>query len=351
MSISSALLAAQGRVADSYTAVSNKGGTLPATQNLTNLATAISSIPSGSTSEKYGATVDTFLGNINNGILQKPSGGQKVLVFTGVTNLAQEALYYCFAYNQAIKSASFPDLTSITTAYALAYCFHDSSIQSAYFPELISINGTYSAQYAFSDSILQTISLPKLTLLSQCPHMFSDSSLSGEFVLPSLTTLTDNNGYLCDNCVDITSVSLPELATAGNCQYMFHNDYKITSFSMPKLTEISNFQYGLSVSSTNKNKTVLTSVSFPSLSLLKSSYSFRYAFQYRLALTDIYFPALTSSSFGSATNHFNSMLRYVVGCTVHFPSNLQSVIGSWSDVTSGFGGTSTTVLFDLPATS
>ena len=44
------------------------------------------------------------------------------------------------------------------------------------------------------------------------------------------------------------------------------------------------------------------------------------------------------------------MLDGVTGCTVHFPSNIQSVIGSWASVTSGFGGTNTTVLFDLPAT-
>lgn len=49
MSIASAIATKQQQVADSYTAVSNKGGTLPTTQNLTNLATAISSIPSGTT--------------------------------------------------------------------------------------------------------------------------------------------------------------------------------------------------------------------------------------------------------------------------------------------------------------
>ena len=49
MSISSALVAAQGRVADCYTAISNKGGTLPATQNLANMPTAINSISGGST--------------------------------------------------------------------------------------------------------------------------------------------------------------------------------------------------------------------------------------------------------------------------------------------------------------
>lgn len=54
MSIASAIVAAQGRVADAYTAISNKGGTLPATQNLANMPAAINSIPSGGTpSGKY----------------------------------------------------------------------------------------------------------------------------------------------------------------------------------------------------------------------------------------------------------------------------------------------------------
>lgn len=53
MSIASAITAAQGRVADAYTAISNKGGTLPATQNLSNMPTAIASIPSGGEPYKY----------------------------------------------------------------------------------------------------------------------------------------------------------------------------------------------------------------------------------------------------------------------------------------------------------
>lgn len=52
MSIASAITAAQGKVANAYTAVSGKGGTLPATQNLSNLPTAINSIPSGSVEVK-----------------------------------------------------------------------------------------------------------------------------------------------------------------------------------------------------------------------------------------------------------------------------------------------------------
>lgn len=47
MSIASAIQNAQQRVANAYTAISNMGGTLPATQNLANMPTAIASIPTG----------------------------------------------------------------------------------------------------------------------------------------------------------------------------------------------------------------------------------------------------------------------------------------------------------------
>lgn len=48
MSIATAIQAAQQKVANAYSSVSSKGGTLPSTQNLSNLPSAIESIPSGS---------------------------------------------------------------------------------------------------------------------------------------------------------------------------------------------------------------------------------------------------------------------------------------------------------------
>lgn len=48
MSIASAIQLKQQQVEDAYTAVSNKGGTLPSVRNLTNLADAIDSIAEGS---------------------------------------------------------------------------------------------------------------------------------------------------------------------------------------------------------------------------------------------------------------------------------------------------------------
>ena len=97
--------------------------------------------------------------------------------------------------------------------------------------------------------------------------------------------------------------------------------------------------------------TGLTSVDLSSLTTINGSNAMHNAFSGCTGLTNISFPALTSTGFGSYTNQFNNMLQGVTGCTVHFPRNLQSVIGSWSDVTKGFGGKNTTVLFDLPATT
>lgn len=68
-------------------------------------------------------------------------------------------------------------------------------------------------------------------------------------------------------------------------------------------------------------------------------------------ITSVSFPALNAGSFEYADNSsFVNMLGAVEGCVVHFPSNIQSVIGNWGSVLNGFGGTNTTVLFDLPAT-
>ena len=95
----------------------------------------------------------------------------------------------------------------------------------------------------------------------------------------------------------------------------------------------------------------LTSVDLSSLTTVSGSQAMTYAFSWCTGLTTLSFPALTSTSLSSDANQFDDMLFEVTGCTVHFPSNLQSVIGSWSSVELGFSGADTTVLFDLPATS
>lgn len=222
------------------------------------IATSGSGGGGGGSSTKYGASIDNFLGGVDeNGVLQAPSE-EVDLVFSGVKDVAEYGLYYAFYGNFYLpKSISFPDLESLSNGYAMVELMHQSR----------SINGQ-------ATTTLKSLSFPKL------------SSVTGNFALQR---------SFC--------------GAAG-----------------------------------------LTSVSFPVLSVLSGYNAFSEAFSSCISLTSISFPALTSSSFGTRTNQFNNMLSNVTGCTVHFPSNLQSVIGSWSSVTAGFGGTNTTVLFDLPAT-
>jgi hypothetical protein len=98
--------------------------------------------------------------------------------------------------------------------------------------------------------------------------------------------------------------------------------------------------------------TSITKVWFPKLDALRD-YSLYNCFSVsssgNTTLTDIYFPSLKSTSFTNQTC-FKTMIGGRSSVKVHFPINLQSVIGSWTDVTAGFGGTNTSVLYDLEET-
>lgn len=401
MSIASAITAAQGRVADAYTAISNKGGTLPATQNLANMPAAINSIsgligetrteqldstsgntytpsagyngitsitvtpknynrtvtaqtvpstwavPSGYSghgnisvnavtasidaniqagniksgvtilgvtgtygggSSKYGATINSLLGDTNaGGVLQLPSE-QTDLVFTGVTDISSYALYYRFNRTN-VKSVSFTDLTTVSGYYGNAYAF------------------------AFCDS-LTLVSLPNLT------------TVSGDYGCYSMFNFDYN----------ITSVSLPKLKTVSGQYAMgsFLGYCNITTLSLPELEEASGNR---SLSSLCSSCSLLETVYFLKLSNVSGQYVFSGAFSATNRLTDIYFNALTTASFGSYINQFNNMFNSLTASTsgaftIHFPSNLSSTISGLTGYPN-FGATAgrLTLAFDLPATS
>lgn len=205
----------------------------------------------------------------------------------------------------------------------------------------VDANGVYK-RLSDSTDITGDITLSGIKSISSTNYAFSY-----KFALITSTSASDMQKPQSRGIVGV--ISFPDLETVSSnqtFQYCFYNQ-KITGISFPKLATVSGggvFTY------TFRNCKSLTTVSFPSLATLTGATAFSSAFQQCTSLTSLSFPALTSNSFGSNNNQFNSMLSGVRGCTVHFPSNIQSTIGSWSSVTGGFGGTNTTVLFDLPAT-
>jgi hypothetical protein len=101
----------------------------------------------------------------------------------------------------------------------------------------------------------------------------------------------------------------------------------------------------------------LSTIRFSSLNNISGNAIFLKAFVGCKKISNIYYPSLKTTSFGSYVNQFDSMFDSNTAttsgtCTMHFPSNLQSKISSLTGYPN-FGATSgrLTLAFDLPATS
>ena len=169
------------------------------------------------------------------------------------------------------------------------------------------------------------------------------------FSLPSNATDVRNNAFSSAfyGCTSLTSVDFSSLTTVSGSNAFSYAFYGCTSLTSVDLSSLTTASGGRAFNYAFYGCTSLTSVDLSSLATVSGSNAFSYAFYICTSLTSVSFPALTTSSFGTATNQFDNMLSGVRGCTVHFPASIQSTIGNWTSVQNGFGGTNTTVLFDL----
>lgn len=205
MSIASAIVAAQGRVADAYTAISNKGGTLPATQNLANMPTAINSIPSGGGS----SAIDTiFSGEIDaNG------------VYTPAFMLEYEG------------DVSFDGIKTIDTS---AYATNEKGTFASYFYHEITSN---ARQRLKTRLIKGKISFPDLETIigdSYCFYGFCNGQTKiTELSFDKLETLSGTNmttvfNYLCADASSLRIARFPKL-TSFNGSSVFMYAFRNTS--------------------------------------------------------------------------------------------------------------------------
>ena len=169
------------------------------------------------------------------------------------------------------------------------------------------------------------------------------------FSLPSNATDVRSNALnsAFQSCTSLTSVDLSSLTAVSGGKALYYAFYGCSSLTSADLSSLITVSGGNAFESAFSRCSSLTSVDLSSLATVSGIKAFIYAFYLCTSLTSVSFPALTTSSFGTATNQFDNMLSGVTGCTVHFPAAIQSTIGNWSSVQNGFGGTNTTVLFDL----
>lgn len=312
MSIASAISNAQTKVANAYTAVSNKGGTLPATQNLSNLPTAINSIPTESTPTLITKSITS--NGVYNASSDNADGYSSVTVNVsgGITNINNNYIIKTNGDIELLKKGNFTlgkDDSSISGDDLLSSAYRgNSTVEKVILRTLSSVNGN--------------------KVLYRCFYECSANLTSAD--LSSLTSVSGTSALQqmfrsCFNLEEIILSSLTSVYGSNVCYNMFTSDIK------------------------------LTTVDFLKLKTIDAEQAFARCFMGCTALADVYFRALTTSSFGSYANQFNGMLSNTgttVTHTLHFPSNLQSTISRLTGYPL-FGGTSGYVVcaFDLPATS
>lgn len=202
----------------------------------------------------------------------------------------------------------------------------------------------------------QLLSFPNVKNLADYALYYKFANYN-DITLVNFDSLTDIDGKMAllgtfrsqDKIGSIITLTFPELKNITGREALngcFYGQSSLQSITFSELKQI----IGMYALSNTFAYTGLTSATFPKLIDISGDHVLNSAFSYS-NLSNLEFNSLKTTSFGTYTNQFSNMLQGVTGCTVHFPSNLQSVIGSWSDVVNGFGGTNTTVLFDLPATS
>ena len=225
--------------------------------------------------------------------------------FSGITSIGANILNYKF-FNRTdiVGNIDFSDLTTVG-ARALYYTFSGcTGITGADFSKLSSLDAS-SLYFTFQDCTGLTSA--DITSIKNV----SDRGLSNTF-----------NG-----CTNLVNVDVSNIESIANPYGMYQTFSGCRSLTVLRFTKLS----------------VLTG----NLALNSCCYNCS-------NLTDVYFNALTSSSFGTNNNQFKTFIGGVTGCTLHFPSNLDPESGSTT--ISGlngyplFGGTNTVLAFDLPAT-
>ena len=234
------------------------------------------------------------------GVYQIPSQSFAFSLPSNATDLGTRALNSAFRECSTLTSVDLSSLTAVSGRLALNYAFYGcTSLASANLGSLVTVTERDAFYYAFYG----------------CTSLASAN-------FPSLTTISGNDAFHCAfcGCTSLASINLNALSTI----------------------------YGGSVmEGAFEDCTNLASVNFASLSTISGGSALSNAFRRCTSLTSISFPALTPSSFtGTVVNQLTGLVSGVTGCTLHFPASTQAKIETMFGYPN-FGGTNTTVLFDL----
>lgn len=334
-----------------------------------------------------GGTPATFKGlelDVDNGVLRK-TPGQYIYDFTGVTQISD--LRYLYRGADLILPSGHIDLGSVTTIVNAGFegAFSDlqNEISAVDLGSLTSIgtSGLASAFSGIGTNSSFSVDMHSLVLLTNDSEM--DKTFSGSTISSiDLSALQSSASYSMNQtfayCPNLLGLSFPEFSSAigdysiaflcrssgvvhvsmpklrvinGDraAQQAFYACSDLQTLELPLLYQLTGVGAGLALC---YGDSALLSVNLSNLAVLNSNAAMQQAFGSCSALTDLRFPSITTTSFGSYTNQFTNMCVGIPNITLHFPSNVQSIIEGLAgySTTAPFGADAGTVLFDLPAT-
>lgn len=263
-------------------------------------------------------------------------------------------------YNSNLKSISFDNLETIDCDGAFSYAFfHCYGIESVSFPKLVSVNGDGAFRVTFAATNIKSASFPALKEINgdgcfyQC---FSTARSLENVYFPELERVGDYGLEIAFRYSIIKNLSFPKLKTLGVEGFAINSSNGFETVNMPELERIET--WGLDGGLCYSN---LVDVVFPKLSYIGYE-GFRGCFEGCESLQSVSFPSFgpecaslpdsTDSSIPYAERtgwFFNNMLSDCSNVVVHFRQDIEEYVSDRSYFLNGFGGTNTTILYDLPA--
>lgn len=189
-------------------------------------------------------------------------------------------------------------------------------------------------------------------------YVFEDVHWKNSLILPKVAFINSEDlrsiygekacyrAFALSNVIKTGLNYLQAITGAYACQMAFYNCTSLIDIGLDRLVTIGSGT--ASCASMFYGNTSLEKADFKMLSSISGNLACQYMFQSCTKLKEIIYQSYINNS-STSSNIFSNMLSGVTGCTVHFPI-ASSNMSSWSDVIAGFGGTNTTVLFDIVRT-
>lgn len=273
----------------------------------------------------------------------------------GAKDISDYALYRAYYQNDQISGTlDFSSLEQLTHLNSLYYAFYKTTgLNEVNMSNVILISGNNVCNAMFRDSGIDTIHMQRLVKISgngSCSFMFAGTNNLQGASLPSLESVVGTSG--CESMFSGSAIKSFSATQWKNiqadkaCVSQFSKCRNLIVVQLPMLETITGTQ---ACKGWFQDCTILQEIEFPKLSKIAASAVFDSAFR-NSGIQEIKFPELNSTSFGTYTDQFHDMLSGTNNCVVHFPSNLQTTLSTWTDVQNKFGSATATVLFNLPAT-